>query len=168
MPASMTAASLVNRDKNGRPKNTSDNPRISPIPKEYARLIRDYRWYFSADRFYPCLQEMRQSWMPACIVSRSWDFLIAYRHLWIVRSRRPEPWARALHPCSSLSWDPACSGWSGCILCSPIFIRYRLCICCMSFHGRSPQWRRYFISYEFTDKKWLSCRKTEELFFMLL
>jgi hypothetical protein len=40
IPAFITAASLVNRDKNALPKNTSDTPRIRPMPKEYARLMR--------------------------------------------------------------------------------------------------------------------------------
>lgn len=30
--------------------------------------------------------------------------------------------------------------------------------------GVSPQWRKSSISYEFTNRKWLSCRKTEEPF----
>ena len=40
IPAFITAASLVNRDKNALPKNTSDTPRIRPMAKEYARLMR--------------------------------------------------------------------------------------------------------------------------------
>ena len=40
IPAFITASSLVNRDKNALPKNTSDTPRIRPMPKEYARLMR--------------------------------------------------------------------------------------------------------------------------------
>ena len=40
IPASITAASLVNRDKNDLPKITRDTPRIRPMAKEYARLMR--------------------------------------------------------------------------------------------------------------------------------
>lgn len=40
IPAFITYASLVNRDKNALPKNTSDTPRIRPMAKEYARLMR--------------------------------------------------------------------------------------------------------------------------------
>ena len=40
MPASMTAASVVNSVRNAGPKATREKPIMAPTPKEYPRQIR--------------------------------------------------------------------------------------------------------------------------------